>query len=571
MLKFLGRGSAFADTHNSAYFIEGNDLILIDCSMGAFQIVKKMDLTGIENIYILVTHTHGDHISGVAMLIDYEFFLRHIPITVIAPCKAVYDDLRFYLKNLEGCLEGWYTMVCADDFKAEWFISAIPTVHSEVLAGKCFGYALKANGKNTVYTGDSHIIEPFIPYITKDTELYMEISSHNSNVHMYAPDMRDFITETVASGTEVFLMHLDDEEAIREMTKNTGAKFAPLYNEEDLTMKDSNAVLNEIFGISDKLYKEMCSNKENDHATLFKYLTELGKTIVGADRASFWKWDTRRSELWTTSATGVDKIIIPDNTGLVGKALKSGQVVVTNDPYNDPDFNSAVDKKTGYVTKSVLVLPVADVNGKFIGAFQLINKLGDDGKFDEIEDVRKLSLAALICGIALESETFLEDSHHDKLTKLKNRMGFYNDFSRRFNAYLQPGFDQPLSMFICDIDKFKRVNDTYGHNAGDDVLAFTASLIQEACGENDCAYRWGGEEFIMIMPGATLEESVARAEALRQKVEQSEFPADGNLIHCTLSFGCRQFEQGMSIEDNISVADGHLYTAKETGRNRVIY
>ncbi|MBP5261494.1 MAG: diguanylate cyclase [Clostridiales bacterium] len=571
MLKFFGRGSAFADEHNSAFFRSGIDIVLIDFSMTAFHKLKKMDLSGVSNIYILVTHTHGDHISGVAMLIDYEFFIGHVPVTVIAPGKTVYDDLRYYLRNLEGCADNWYSICCADDWKADWLVKAVPTVHSEELAGKCYGYVLNVNGRNIVYTGDTHTIEPFVPYITPGTELYMEISAHQSAVHLYAPDMLDFINSTISSGCDVFLMHLDDESAIREITKNTKATFAPLYDEEDQTMNDSDAVLSEIFGISDKLYKEMCTNKENDHATLFKYLTELGKTIVPSDRASFWKWDTRRNELWTTSATGVDKIVIPDNTGLVGKALKLGTVVVTNDPYNDPDFNSAVDKKTGYVTRSVLVLPVADINGKFIGAFQLINKLGDDGKFNEETDVKKLSLAALICGIALESETFLEDSHHDKLTKLKNRMGFYNDFSRRFNPYLEPGYDKPLSMFICDIDKFKRVNDTYGHNAGDEVLAFTANLIQEACTDKDSCYRWGGEEFIMIMQDTTLEEAVVKAEALRKTVEGSEFPADGNKIHCTLSFGCRQFEQGMTIEENIAVADGHLYTAKESGRNRVIY
>ena len=154
-------------------------------------------------------------------------------------------------------------------------------------------------------------------------------------------------------------------------------------------------ILNNIYDISAKLYSEMCSDKEKDHAALFEYMTELGRTMADADRASFWKWDRRKKELWTTSATGVDRIVIPDNTGLVGKALKLGKVVVTNDPYSDPDVNKAVDMKTGYRTKSVLVMPVANINGEFIGAFQIINKNGDTG-FDEVEDVRKLSTAALI-------------------------------------------------------------------------------------------------------------------------------------------------------------------------------
>ena len=573
MLQFLGRGAAFNDSFNSAFFRDGNDLILIDCNATTFHIVKKMDLAGVDNIYILVTHTHSDHIGGIALLVDYEYFIGNIPVTVFAPNDAVYEDLRYYLKNLDGCEDNWYTLRTVADLDKSWFTAAIPTEHTSALKGKCFGYALTVNGTPVVYTGDTRITEPYMPYLTPGTKLYMEISSHRSDVHLYAPDVRGFIENAVAKGIEVYLMHLDNEDKITELTAGTGAELAPLYREcsGGTTMnKNDSAILDEIYNISDKLYRSMCSNQENDHATLFNYLTELGKTIVGSDRASFWKWDTRRNELWTTSATGVDRIVIPDTTGLVGKSLHSGQVVITNDPYNDPDFNSAVDKKTGYVTKSVLVLPVADINGKFIGAFQLINKLGEHSAFEE-QDVRKLSLAALICGIALESETFLEDSHHDKLTKLKNRMGFYNDFSRRYNKYLQPESDRPLSMFICDIDKFKRVNDTYGHNAGDDVLAFCASLIMKACTDKDSAYRWGGEEFIMIMQDTTLEEAVQKAEDLRKIVEAADFPADGNTIHCTLSFGCTTFAKDKTIEENISVADGHLYTAKETGRNRVVF
>ncbi len=333
-------------------------------------------------------------------------------------------------------------------------------------------------------------------------------------------------------------------------------------------MQENERVLTDIFDISDKLYREMCSNKENDHATLFSYLTELGRTMTDSDRASFWKWDRRRNELWTTSATGVDRIVIPDNTGLVGKALKEQRVVVTNDPYNDPDFNSAVDKKTGYVTKSVLVMPVANIYGDFIGAFQIINKNNDQG-FDEVEDVRRLSLAALICGIALESETFLEDSHHDKLTKQKNRMGFYSDFSRRYSKVLDEG--RPISLYISDIDKFKRVNDTYGHNAGDVVLSTVAQTMAKACSDNEVVYRWGGEEFIMIMVDSTLEQCVAKAEEIRQTIMETPCDSEGTIINVTMSFGCVQFDREKSIEDNISVADGFLYTAKESGRNRVIW
>ena len=335
-------------------------------------------------------------------------------------------------------------------------------------------------------------------------------------------------------------------------------------------MEDNNKMLNDIFGITDSLYKNMCMSDQRDHAQLFSHLTELGKIIADADRASFWKWDKRKQQLWTMSATGVDKIVIPDNTGLVGKSLRTKSTVITNDPYSDPDFNKDVDLSTGYVTKSVLVLPVADINGNFIGALQLINKNNDEG-FNEYEDTRKLSLAALICGIALESETFLEESHHDKLTGLKNRMGFYFDFNGAYKDYLSADSGKTMSVFICDIDKFKRVNDTYGHNAGDDVLAFVANLIESTCTEKDSVYRWGGEEFVMVMRDTDLETATQKAENVRVKLMNSDIDADGNTIRCTMSFGVALFDPKRSIEENISTADGRLYNAKESGRNRVCF
>ena len=328
---------------------------------------------------------------------------------------------------------------------------------------------------------------------------------------------------------------------------------------------NSRQILSQIYDICDSLYFGM--SKARDHSEIFNYLTELGKVLAGADRASFWKWDKRHHELWTASATGTDKIVIPDNSGLVGKALREKRVIVTNDPYNDPDFNASVDKKTGYVTRSVLVMPVTDINGEYIGAFQIINKL--DGGFEEERDVRKLSMAALICGIALESETFQEASMRDRLTGLKNRMGFYHDFSGKYSKVLDGS--KPLSMFICDIDKFKRVNDTYGHNAGDEVLKFMSSLVESCARTEDGVYRWGGEEFIMLMPDTTLDECVKMAESIRAKLEATPCNAEGNIINLTARFGCCAFDPSKTIEENVSVADGHLYNAKETGRNKVLY
>ena len=337
---------------------------------------------------------------------------------------------------------------------------------------------------------------------------------------------------------------------------------------------DNNLVLDHIFSITSDLYKQMSvddSDASNDHAEIFRLLTELSKILVNADRASFWKWDKRNHEIWTTAAVGTGRITIPEGTGLVGKALAEGKPIVTNDPYNHPDFNSAVDKKTGYVTKSILVMPVSNCKGEFIGAYQAINKLDNDGKFDIAEDVRKLSLAAFICGITLESETFLDDSMHDKLTELKNRMGFHHDYKNIYEKLLKSAKEfHTVSLFICDIDFFKKVNDTYGHNAGDAVLKHVAENFRKNSRNCDGVYRWGGEEFIVILPDTTPEQAAETAERLRLIIEASVCKFEELEIKVTMSFGVTEIDPLKSIEDNISVADEKLYKAKQNGRNQVI-
>jgi len=335
----------------------------------------------------------------------------------------------------------------------------------------------------------------------------------------------------------------------------------------------SDAILDNFFAITQSLYKEMSkpdNDSSSDHAEIYRLLTDLGRTLVDADRASFWKWDKRNHTLWTTAAVGEGRITIPEGTGLVGKALMEKRAIITNDPYNCPDFNSSVDKKTGYVTNSILVMPISNCKGEFIGAYQVINKLSGNG-FDMEEDVKRLSLAAFICGITLESDSFLEDSLHDKLTELKNRAGFYSDYTKIYEEILKDtSADRNVSLIICDIDFFKKVNDTYGHNAGDAVLRHVASMFRSNARPGDGIYRWGGEEFLVVLPDTNKEQAIDIAERLRTSVMESVCHFEELNIKVTMSFGLTVLNMDNPIEENIKIADERLYKAKEGGRNRVI-
>ena len=110
MLQFFGRGSAFADQHNAAFFREQGDLILLDCPETAFQKVKCFDWSNVFNVYVLVTHTHGDHIGGLGTLLQYLFFTQHKRLTVVAPSELVQEDLQLQLIRIEGCQPEWFSL-----------------------------------------------------------------------------------------------------------------------------------------------------------------------------------------------------------------------------------------------------------------------------------------------------------------------------------------------------------------------------------------------------------------------------------------------------------------------------
>jgi len=151
----------------------------------------------------------------------------------------------------------------------------------------------------------------------------------------------------------------------------------------------------------------------------------------------------------------------------------------------------------------------------------------------------------------------------DKLTGIFNRMKLDEVLSTEFTRFRR--FGHPYSLIVFDIDFFKRVNDTYGHLAGDEVLKALATLIKSSIREADVFGRWGGEEFLIICCGTELDGAFNLASKLRRKVELFEFPEVDKL---TCSFGVAQIDES-GTENMVKRADDALYRAKQGGRNRV--
>ncbi|MFW5694908.1 MAG: GGDEF domain-containing protein [Alkalispirochaeta sp.] len=165
------------------------------------------------------------------------------------------------------------------------------------------------------------------------------------------------------------------------------------------------------------------------------------------------------------------------------------------------------------------------------------------------------------------NELLNEAAHHDTLTGLSNRRDMVDRLNREVHSAARHGYT--FSVILCDIDRFKEVNDTFGHKAGDAVLKQVARTTVETIRSEDVCGRWGGEEFLILLPHT--EQSAARgvAEKVRAAVEQHETICDGHAIRCTISAGVAGYHHGDDIDAVIRTADTRMYEAKQLGRNQV--
>lgn len=156
----------------------------------------------------------------------------------------------------------------------------------------------------------------------------------------------------------------------------------------------------------------------------------------------------------------------------------------------------------------------------------------------------------------------------DPLTNVYNRRYMYTYLTEQLESTKKTG--APLSVVLFDIDKFKLLNDNYGHLVGDEVLKAFSHILKNACRPGEIVARYGGEEFLMVLPGLDNDAAYKRANEIRECLEQSylspELPKDKPV---TISGGVSTYSDGLNEEKMVSIADENLYAAKEGGRNRI--
>ncbi|WP_051173259.1 sensor domain-containing diguanylate cyclase [Thermodesulfobacterium hveragerdense] len=156
-------------------------------------------------------------------------------------------------------------------------------------------------------------------------------------------------------------------------------------------------------------------------------------------------------------------------------------------------------------------------------------------------------------------------AERDFLTQLYNRFKFIEELKREINRYHR--YKTPFSVILFDIDNFKVINDTYGHDRGDYVLKKVSRLTEENIRQTDLPARWGGEEFVILCLNTTKEEAMVIAERIRESISTYHFEEVGKV---TISGGVVEYQQGMELSTLLKKVDEKLYQAKKSGKNKIV-
>lgn len=166
-------------------------------------------------------------------------------------------------------------------------------------------------------------------------------------------------------------------------------------------------------------------------------------------------------------------------------------------------------------------------------------------------------------------EAFEHQATHDPLTGMLNRRAIINQLHRELNRTGRHG--DALAVGMCDIDHFKRVNDTHGHQTGDEVLCGLAQVLHDSIREYDSVGRMGGEEFLVITPMKSLSDCVSIFSRLCAGVSEKKIATRSGDLSITVSIGVARAVAGSTVDELLGMADTALYRAKEEGRNRVVH
>ncbi len=256
--------------------------------------------------------------------------------------------------------------------------------------------------------------------------------------------------------------------------------------------------------------------------------------------------------------------------GIAGWVAEHGLPLLVPDVSKDSRFANHIDQKIGFQTRSIVCVPLIH-NQRTIGVIQLINGL-DKIQFSE-QDQQILATIADFTAIAIENSRLMSKIH--ALTITDPLTGLYN--SSHFQTLCEyeieraKRYQSELSMIFLDLDHFKQVNDTYGHLTGSRLLKEASQIFRRNIRKADHAARYGGDEFVFLLPATSKDGAISMANNLLCRLNQTVFHADcGTEIKISCSLGVATFPtNASSLKSLIKLADVAMYQVKKSTRNAV--
>jgi diguanylate cyclase (GGDEF)-like protein len=313
-----------------------------------------------------------------------------------------------------------------------------------------------------------------------------------------------------------------------------------------------------------------------DMETLLTEILNRIQAIIPAGNWSLLLLDPQTQELYFAVVVGVDPealkgIRLKLGEGIAGIVAETGQPIFIPEVHQDPRFSARADAATGFDTRSIIALPLM-VRGEVIGVFEVVNV--EDQRYFRERYLPHLTILADYVAIAVDNvrsfQKLQASSYIDDVT------GFYNTryLIRKLDQLIPEVRDQAheFSVVFLDLDNFKAVVDAHGHLLGSKVLGEVARVINSVLGPEDSLVRYGGDEFIMLLPRRSQKEALELTRGLRQAINAAQYLEDEGLkVRLTASYGIATLPQdAQDREGLLMMADRAMFYSKGRGKDCIM-
>jgi diguanylate cyclase (GGDEF)-like protein len=360
-----------------------------------------------------------------------------------------------------------------------------------------------------------------------------------------------------------FLQHIAAQAAVSMNTCRLYERSRKEKEDLDHTLQN----LSLLYGIGKAM------NYISDLKKLLQYILKQAIDIASAEKGSLMLYDIESDLLNIRVLAGLEDLEYQDKVnnneikcrsfkpgeGIAGRVFSNAQPMIVNNIREDSLF---IESETSYV-RSIACIPMIVYN-EVIGVINVTNK--KNGKEFTGQDIKMLKAVADQAAVAVNKAQLYDMAVTDSLTGLYVRRYFMVKLQEEIHRAER--YDKILSVIMADLDQFKNINDTYGHDAGDRALEAISHFLQKNIRDVDTVARYGGEEFVMLIPDAEKEAAYNLAERVREELAKVNLD---NLPPITISLGIASYPvDGKDIDELIKKADAALYAAKKAGRDKSV-